>query len=584
MGCDMLPKPLQPFIMKRNSPMLQCAINSKKTPKHIRKFLNRNASRVDGLRCVPRQQFRPSRTTNRFTITGLVPTNAILRSSLLHKSWKTASKAFAAVIRNPGSQLAGLMAPGLEILAETKKPPHNLSACTKFLSFLMLEMVWLKRHNRNYNDIHIYGRHVDYLISRSDDFLRNMALTHLKLDGPPETLLGRLDEEMMVPPYSGDFTLMYLRGVVLLRCAFHNIEQHGVLSGASRELLDRARVQFELAHEGGVIFCLEEYLTMLDNISSDNIHCEVKLEAMKMEDNAFSPGVLYSNSDSETAPWWDKTLNDDSSSEDAGNEVAEEAEAEDAVVEDAVAEDAVAEDAQVASAGSDAAVPWWETLNSDTESGDDVIEVDEDSEPEVKAESDDDSALANSDSNIPIKKEATRDDEYDFDMSSDSDNPPPVIPIKKEATRDDEYDFDMSSDSDNTPPPVKIESDDDSAVVNSDSNIPIKLEATPDDGYDFDMSDSDKTPPPVKAEPTDDYDFDFRSDSEEIKVKTEPVEVELGDPSSSPVPQVKKEGFSTLDDLLDSMPKEKKPKGEKAKKKKKSKIKTDLDDDMEFDF
>ncbi|SEI32084.1 YALIA101S02e09120g1_1 [Yarrowia lipolytica] len=531
MGCDMLPNPLQPFIMKRNSPMLQSAINNRKTRKHVRKFLNRNASRVDGLRLVPRKEFKATRTSPRFAMTGLTPTAVILQTSFLRKNWKTASKAFALAIRNGSFHRGSLLGPGIKILVETKEPPHNLSACTNFLNFLMLEMSYLKFHNRQLNEFSLLGRDIRHLISRSDDFLRNLALVHLKFNGTPEDLLTRLDEDMLIPPFSEDSSLMYLRGIVLLRCVYYNIEKQGVLSATSKELLDRARVQFELAHKGGMIFCLEEYLSLLDDISSGHVHGEVKLETIKNEGqfSAFA-SEHDSNSEYETVPWWDQTLNDDDdpASENASAEAAEDAE--------------VADDG---SAGSDEVVPWWETLNSDgdgNDSDDDKIEVDEDSD----------------------------DDEIQVDGDSE--------------------------------PQVKLEPDKESALGNSDSDFAVKPEPSPYDEYDFGARNVEDTPHP-KTEPNDDYDFDFDSDMEEPVIKTEHADIEVEAPSQSPVPQVKKEGFSTLDDLLGSMPgeksegkkdkkkdkkdkkdKDKKDKKEKKKKKKKKSRKSVVDDDVDLDI
>lgn len=509
MGCDMLPTAVQPFIMKRNSPMLQRAISNKNTPKHIRRFLNRNASRVDGLRSVP---MRDTKTMNaeygpRLAKSGAAPTNAILHSAVLQKSWKTASRAYSLLIRNPETLRAGLMGLGVQILAETKKPPHNLSTCTSFLGFLMLEITWQRHHNRTVNFFSRNGNDVPYLVSRSDDFLRNLTLVHLKFKGAPEELLTRLDEEMMVPPFSADHTMMYLRGIVLLRCVYHSLDEQGVLSAFSRDLLNRAKEQFETSHEKGVIFCLEEYLTLIEDILNDYPHGEVKLEA-KIEDQHVTASEDEGSDDEyETVPWWEKTLDDGSQSA-SGSERAE------------GADQTEGESGGVESGGVDPGeeVPWWEKLNSDSnveEADDDDIEVDDDSDPEVKSELEEEPGLAGSGSDASDGNCLNQDDELDID----------------------------------------------------------EVHAG--------------TDRPVKPEPNDDYDFDFGfdSDSDEAAVKTEPADIQVGGDSQSPVPQVKKEGFATLDDLLGSMPQKKsKEYKNKDKKKKKKSRKSGHDDSMDFDF
>lgn len=534
MGCDMLPTPVQPFIMKRNSPMLQRAINNKKTPKHIRRFLNRNTSRVDGLRSVPmRRVIKQTDAKARFAKAGAVPTTAIIHSAVLQKSWKTASKAYGLLIRCPETVRGGLMGLGVQILAEIKKPPHNLSTCTSFLGFLMLEMTWLRQHNRENSAFTQKGRDVNHLVSTSADFLRSLTIVHLKFKGTPEELLTRLDEDMMVPPYSEDPAMMYLRGIVMLRCVYHDLDERGVLSGSSIGLLDRAKEQFESSHEGGVIFCLEEYLTLIEETLDDNPRGEVKLETTIDDQPVASSDGQGSDGDYETVPWWEKTLDD-------GSRSASEREMD----EGSSQSDQVDQADQAEAESDDAAVPWWEQLNSDggdEEADDDDIEVDDDDEIKV-------------DDDVEIKVDD--DDEIEVDEDSELE--------------------------------VKPDPEEESGLAGSGNDVPVKHELDEYGDLDTEKPHSGTDPLP-KPEPVDGYDFDFDFDSEsgeEVVVKTEPADIEVDDGSQSPVPPVKKEGFATLDDLLGSMPGEKsKDKDKKKDKKKKKKSRNSgHDDSMDFEF
>lgn len=429
MGCEILPKRVLPFKLKRNSHMLQAAIANKKIPKHVRKFLCRNTSRVDGLRWKSREPVRVKRTLPTLGSPILI---SIIESALQTRNWPLAERAYALLLKHPKTCRVAMSGMGLQILLATNTQARALHSCIVFLGSLMLEYPWLRHHNRTANTFTRYGLLTLHMRSHSIDFFRSLVILTLKLGGSASDLLQRMDDEMMVPPFSVDPVLMYLRGIVLLRCVFDTLKRQKVLTPESLTWLVRAKGEFEASHELGTDFDVDSYVRLAQNVAETNPHGG---EGAIMEKN-------------------DKL----------------------STKEDKQLLISAASDNQGASSDLDSqsgdAVPWWETLNDSEGDSDDDGEEEED---EIIA---DDESVARSDTNVKAEESVlevgpdtpssptpmsagtgTEKEELDYNFESDFDDltVEPQVTVKPEPPGDNEFDFDTESDSVSDEPVVKPE-------------------------------------------------------------------------------------------------------------------------------
>lgn len=251
-GCELLPQEVDMFRMKRNSEVVESVVSDNSIPRHVRQFLERNRTSVDGTTVIPSPwQDRPGRSSQQgIQKKSVAVLYAIMNSALQKRDWFQARRAFSLLIRNPDVMIQDIWTYGLEIIARTERSSEG---CVAFLDHLIIDLPYLP-NKKNYERRMFFSKPVG-----AEQFFRELAVVYLRLD-QTEQLVDRLDEVMIAPPYSLDPILKYLRGAALVRQAYqiaegdHNRSQEE----AAKIKIKLALADLAAAARDGVQFPFEE--------------------------------------------------------------------------------------------------------------------------------------------------------------------------------------------------------------------------------------------------------------------------------------------------------------------------------------